>query len=52
MNIGIVIYSEDPETVWNAFWFGTFALQKSDNTKVFLMGKGAECESLNTDTST
>ena len=49
MNIGIVIYSEDPETVCNAFRFGNFALKKGDKTKVFLMGKGVECESLNTD---
>ena len=38
MNIGIIIYSEDAETVWNAFRFGNFALKKGDNTKVFLMG--------------
>ena len=49
MILGIVIYSEDPETVWNAFRFGNFALKKGDNTKVFLMGKAVECESLNTD---
>jgi len=48
MKIGIVIYSDDPETVWNAFRFGNFALNKGDKTKVFLMGKGVECESLNT----
>jgi sulfur relay (sulfurtransferase) complex TusBCD TusD component (DsrE family) len=49
MNIGIIIYSEDAETVWNAFRFGNFALKKGDNTKVFLMGKGVDCESLTTD---
>ena len=49
MKIGIVIYSDDPETVWNAFRFGNFALNKGDKTKVFLMGKGVKCESLNTD---
>ena len=49
MKLGIVIYSEDPETVWNAFRFGNFALNKGDKTKVFLMGKGVKCESLNTD---
>ena len=49
MKIGIVIYSDDPETVWNAFRFGNFALKKGDKTKVFLMGKGVECESLSTE---
>jgi hypothetical protein len=48
MNIGIIIYSEDPEIVWNDFRFRNFALKKGDNTKVFLMGKGVEYESLNT----
>ena len=49
MKIGIVIYSEDPETVWNAFRFGNFALKEGDDAKVFLLAKGVECESLNTD---
>lgn len=49
MNIGIIVYSDDPETVWNAFRFGNCALKKGDNTKVLLMGKGVECESRNTD---
>jgi uncharacterized protein involved in oxidation of intracellular sulfur len=39
MNIGIVLYSDDPETVWNAFRFGNFALKKGDAIKVFLMGR-------------
>ena len=49
MKIGIVIYSNDPETVWNAFRFGNFALQAKDQVKVFLLAKGVECESLDTD---
>jgi uncharacterized protein involved in oxidation of intracellular sulfur len=49
MKIGIVVYSNDPETVWNAFRFGNFALKEGDNVKVFLMAKGVECESLDTD---
>ncbi|HEX8947575.1 MAG TPA: DsrE family protein [Dissulfurispiraceae bacterium] len=50
MKLGIVIYSNDPETVWNAFRFGTFALKEGDQVKVFLTGKGVEAESLDTDT--
>ena len=49
MKIGIVIYSNDPETVWNAFRFGNFALKEGDEVKVFLLAKGVESESLDTD---
>jgi uncharacterized protein involved in oxidation of intracellular sulfur len=49
MKIGIVIYSNDPETVWNAFRLGNFALKEGDYVKVFLLGKGVESESLDTD---
>jgi len=46
MKIGMVVYSNDPETVWNAFRFGNFALGEGDTVKVFLLGKGVECEKL------
>ena len=49
MKVGIVIYSNDSEAVWNAFRFGNFALAIGDKVKVFLFGKGVEFESLNTD---
>jgi uncharacterized protein involved in oxidation of intracellular sulfur len=49
MKIGVVIYSEDPETVWNAFRFGNFALKENDEVNVFLLAKGVECESIDTD---
>jgi sulfur relay (sulfurtransferase) complex TusBCD TusD component (DsrE family) len=49
MKIGMVIYSNDPETVWNAFRFGNFAIGEGDSVKVFLLAKGVEVESLNTD---
>ena len=49
MKLGIVIYSNDPETVWNAFRLGVFSLNKSDTVKVFLLGKGVEAESLDTE---
>ncbi|RMF90508.1 MAG: sulfur reduction protein DsrE [Methanobacteriota archaeon] len=44
--MGIVIYSGDPETVWNAFRLGNFALKEGDQVRVFLLAKGVECESL------
>lgn len=49
MKLGLVIYSDDPETVWNAFRFGDFALKQGDAVKIFLLAKGVECESLDTD---
>ena len=49
MKMGIVIYSDDSETVWNAFRFGNFTLAMGDEVRVFLIGKGVECESLGTD---
>jgi uncharacterized protein involved in oxidation of intracellular sulfur len=49
MKIGIVVYSNDPETVWNAFRLGTFSLKKEDTVKIFLLEKGVECESLDTE---
>jgi len=49
MKLGLVIYSNDPETVWNAFRLGIFSLKKEDEVKVFLLAKGVECESLDTE---
>lgn len=49
MKLGIVIYSEDTEVVFNAFRFGNFSLQQGDNVKAFLLAKGVECESLSTE---
>jgi uncharacterized protein involved in oxidation of intracellular sulfur len=46
MKLAIVIYSNDPETVWNAFRFGVFARKQGDEVSVFLLGKGVEAESL------
>ncbi len=49
VKLGLVIHSADPETVWNVFRLGVFALQKGDTVKVFLLAKGVECESLDND---
>lgn len=49
MKLGIIIYSTDPETVWNAFRLGVFALKEGDQVNVFLLAKGVECESLDTE---
>ncbi|HLD10302.1 MAG TPA: DsrE family protein [Methylophilaceae bacterium] len=49
MKLGIVIYSNDAETVWNAFRLGVFVLKKGDSVQVFLIAKGVECETINSD---
>jgi uncharacterized protein involved in oxidation of intracellular sulfur len=49
MKLGIIIYSDDSETVWNAFRLGNFALNEGDEVRVFLLAKGVECESLDTE---
>ncbi len=46
MKIGIIIYSNDPETVWNAFRLGNYAIKEGDEVKAFLSGKGVESESI------
>ena len=43
MKLGIVISQTDPESVWNAFRFGNFSLNKGHNVRTFLIGKGVEC---------
>ena len=49
MKLALVIYSNDSETVWNGFRLGLFSLQQGDNVSAFLLAKGVECESLNTE---
>lgn len=46
MKIGVIISSNDSETVWNAFRYGNFSLKEKDEVKVFLVGKGVEAELL------
>lgn len=49
MKLGIILYSNDAETVWNAFRLGVFALKRGDAVRVFLIAKGVECEAIGTD---
>lgn len=48
MKQGIILYSNDPETVWNAFRFAVFSIKQGDGVKVFLTGAGVEAEGLDT----
>jgi len=46
MKLGIIVYSTDAETVWNAFRLGIFAREQGDEVKTFLLARGVECEKL------
>jgi len=45
-SIGIVIYSNDVETVWNALRFANYSKSQGDSVSIFLLGKGVELENL------
>ena len=49
MKLGIIIYSNDPESVWNAFRLGNYPIKEGDQVKAFLSGKGVESESIDTE---
>jgi len=42
MELGIVITTNEPETVWNAFRLANFSRSKGDEVSIFLVGKGVE----------
>ena len=46
MKVLVVLCSNDPETVWNAWRFGNACLGHDDEVWMFLMGKGVECVTL------
>jgi len=48
MNVLCIIYSNDPETVWNAFRFANISLVNDNQVDVFLLGKGVETSSIST----
>ncbi|MBS3122370.1 DsrE family protein [Candidatus Woesearchaeota archaeon] len=47
MKIGIIIATNEPEVVWNAFRFGLISLTSNHTVKVFLINKGVEVEDIN-----
>ncbi len=49
MKLGIVLYSNDPEIVYQAFRLCIFSLKKGDQVDVFLLAKGVECENIDTE---
>ena len=49
MKLGLVIYSNDSETIWNGFRLANLSLDKGDEVKAFLLAKGVEAETLSTE---
>jgi hypothetical protein len=45
-SMGIVIYSNDIETIWNAIRFANFSKNQGDTVSIFLLGKGVELDNL------
>lgn len=45
-SLGIVIYSNDVETVWNALRLANYSRTEGDTVCVFLLGKGVEVDKL------
>lgn len=45
-SIGMVIYSNDVETVWNAFRLANYSKNQGDTVSIFLLGKGVEVDNL------
>lgn len=45
-SIGMVIYSNDVETTWNAFRLANHSKNQGDTVQVFLLGKGVEVDLL------
>jgi uncharacterized protein involved in oxidation of intracellular sulfur len=45
-SIGIVIYSNDVKTVWNAFRFANYSKKQGDIVSILLFGKGVELDNL------
>jgi uncharacterized protein involved in oxidation of intracellular sulfur len=45
-SIGIVIHSNDIETVWNVFRLANYAIGEGDTVTVFLLAKGVELDNL------
>ena len=46
MKLGIIISTNEPETVWNALRLCVTALKNKHKTKIFLLGKGVELEEI------
>lgn len=42
MKFGIILYSVEPEIVWNALRLAIFSKKQGDSVKIFLLAQGVE----------
>jgi hypothetical protein len=45
-SVGLVIYSNDTETVWNALRLANYSKNQGDTVSIFLLGKGVELDNM------
>lgn len=46
MKLGMIITQAEPETVFNALRLAYYSLEKGDEVRIFLSGKGVEIDSI------
>ncbi len=46
MKLGVILQSNNPEHVWNAFRLGIAALKAGNQAEVFLMSEGSELDTI------
>lgn len=46
VKLGLVLQSNEPETVWNAIRFANTCLDANHTVQIFLLGKGVEVETI------
>ncbi|HLA85753.1 MAG TPA: DsrE family protein [Thermoguttaceae bacterium] len=49
MKLGLILSSNDPETVFNAMRLANYSVAQGDTATVFLLGKGVELDQIGTD---
>lgn len=49
MKVAIILYSNDPETVWNALRLAIFSKKQGDEVKIFLLAMGVEILNLHSE---
>lgn len=46
MKLGMILATNDPETLFNALRLALFSLQQGDSVRIFLSGKGVEIDQI------
>ncbi|MCD4715424.1 MAG: hypothetical protein K8R45_01630 [Desulfobacterales bacterium] len=46
MNVLVIIYSDDAETIYNAMRLANIGVEKGDEVSVFMLGKGVMFEQI------